>query len=273
MNEVVKYQTEQGDVELSTSTIKQYLVSGNGKVTDQEVLMFLNLCKYQKLNPFLREAYLIKFGDQPATIVTGKEVFTKRAAKKPEYDGSDAGIIVRKGDEILYRPGTMSTKEETLIGGWAEVYRKDWKRPVRSEVSLDEYQRFKKDGSLMPNWKSMPATMIRKVALVQALREAFPEDLGGMYSQEEMPVDDSKLETKAIDVAPVEVVKESDPIVESFMAQDLDEVSGPINVTPTKKEVYRCSNPDCGMKISENVYNYDPRHLCMKCQKAPGGNQ
>jgi hypothetical protein len=119
---------------------------------------------------------------------------------KDQYDGFDAGIILQKGTDLVYRPGSMLVKTEVLVGGWAEVYRKDWKRPIRAEVALAEYIRYKRDGSLMPNWKNMPATMIRKVALVQALREAFPEDLQGMYSQEEMPIDDSSLETKTIEV-------------------------------------------------------------------------
>lgn len=72
-NKTVEYECNGQMVKLSPNIIKQYLVSGNGRVTDQEVVMFLNLCKFQKLNPFLREAYLIKFGSQPATIVTGKE--------------------------------------------------------------------------------------------------------------------------------------------------------------------------------------------------------
>jgi len=45
----------------------------------------------------------------------------------------------------------------------------------------------------MSSWKTMPATMIRKVPLVQSLREAFPDEFGGMYSPEEMPVDSSAL--------------------------------------------------------------------------------
>ena len=263
-NGVVKYNTDAGEIELSPATIKKYLVSGNGNVTDQEIIMFLNLCRYQKLNPFLREAYLIKFGTSPATIVTGKEVFTKRAAKKPEYDGADAGIIIHKGDEVIYRPGTMLANTETLIGGWAEVYRKDWKRPVRSEVSLTEYKRFKADGSPMPNWKSMPATMIRKVALVQALREAFPEDLGGMYSQEEMPVDDSNLESKPVKFTPltaqIGTVSKREETTESINVT-------PVNVSQIKgEEIYNCIK--CGIEIkNKKVYEYKGLGLCIKCQK------
>lgn len=43
--------------------------------------MFINLCKYAGLNPWLKEAYCIKYGNEPATMVVGKEAFMKRAEK------------------------------------------------------------------------------------------------------------------------------------------------------------------------------------------------
>lgn len=188
-NEIVKYEVNGQEIELSPDIIRNYLVSGDGRVTDQEVMMFLSLCKYQKLNPFLREAYLVKYGSQPATIVTGKETYTKRAAASPLCDGYKAGIyVVTKDGEIQKRVGSMFVKAlgETVVGGWAEVYRKDWKVPVCTEVAFDEYIGRKKDGSITKMWSEKGATMIRKVALVQALREALPEELGGTYSPEEI---------------------------------------------------------------------------------------
>ena len=50
---------------------------------------------------------------------------------------------------------------------------------------LKEYIGRKSDGTVNEQWTKRPATMIRKVALVQALREAFPETLGAMYAAEE----------------------------------------------------------------------------------------
>ena len=185
-NNIVVYETPQGKVKLSPEIIRKYLVNGNGRVTDQEVMMFLHLCYYQKLNPFLREAYLIKYGDEPATIVTGKETFTKRAASIPDCNGWIAGVVVLKDGKIVYRPGSLVLKDEELVGGWAEVYRKSWSHPIRIEVSYEEYEGKKKDGTPNRQWKRMPGTMIRKVALVQALREAFPNEFGGLYSPEEM---------------------------------------------------------------------------------------
>jgi hypothetical protein len=64
------------------------------------------------------------------------------------------------------------------------------------------------------SWKTMPATMIRKVAIVSALRDAFPEDFQGMYDSAEMKVDDAKLETKAVDIVEVENEQKIDEAIE-----------------------------------------------------------
>jgi len=185
----VQFDSGGTQVFLSPTIVKNYLVSGNGNVSDQEVVMFIKLCQAQKLNPFLREAYLIKYGSQPATMVTGKEVFTKRAQRNPRYEGHEAGVIVLNDDsELIERAGTLILEDEKLVGGWAKVHIKGYKIPIEMAVTFTEYCLYK-DGKPASNWAVKPATMIRKVALVQALREAFPEDLQGMYDQDEMMVD------------------------------------------------------------------------------------
>lgn len=199
---VVEYECNGEKVKLSPAIVRNYLVNGNGNVTDQEIVMFLNLCRFQHLNPFLREAYLIKFGSSPATMVTGKEVFTKRAKRNKDYRGFEAGIIVQdEGGEVERRVGTFKLPGDTLVGGWAKVYINDFTVPVEIAVSLDEYVGRKKDGEINSQWQNKPATMIRKVALVQALREAFPEDFAGMYSQEEF-AESSDMDLAAIAVEP-----------------------------------------------------------------------
>ena len=188
MDKKVSFEVNGREVELSPNIIKRYLVSG-GQISDQEAVAFLNLCKFAGLNPWLREAYCIKYGNEPATMVTGKEAFLKRAEAHPAYDGAKAGVIVESEEgELIYREGAFVRKEEALVGGWAEVYRKDKAHSMREEVSFDEYAVRKKDGQLNQQWSKKPATMIRKVALVQALRESFPAYFGGMYTSEEVGV-------------------------------------------------------------------------------------
>lgn len=183
----VEYVANGEKVKISMSDVKNYLVSGDkDRVTTKEVVMFLNLCRFAGLNPWLKEAYIIKYGNEPATLVTGKEAFMKRADANPEYEGMESGIVVMTEDgAVTYRVGTIILQGEQLIGGWAEVWRRGRSHSCRVEVSFDEYAGRKKDGSLNSQWVKKPATMIRKVAQVQALRETFPVMLGGMYAAEE----------------------------------------------------------------------------------------
>ena len=183
-----KYVANGEEVTLTPSMVKKFLVSGNANaVTDAEVMMFISLCRYQHLNPFLREAYLVKYGDRnPATIVTGKDTFLKRASRNERYEGKESGIIVKDKDgKIDYREGTFRDEGEQIVGGWAKIHIKG-RQPEMTTVSFEEYAAKKSDGTLNSQWASKPATMIRKVAVVQALREAFPEDFGSLYSPEEM---------------------------------------------------------------------------------------
>jgi phage recombination protein Bet len=218
--------TDSGDIKLSPKIIKQYLVRGNGSVTDQETMMFLSLCKFQKLNPFLNEAYLVKFGTSPANIIVGKEVFTKRAFNHPNFNGLSAGIIVEREGQIVELEGSFKNKNDILLGGWAVVHVKGLEVPFKTSVSLDEYD--KKQST----WKQIPCTMIRKVALVQALREAFPEYFQAMYSEEEMPVDNElinnfdKIETPDESKVEEEVVeiKEVNPIIEEEFEKHTQEI-------------------------------------------------
>ena len=199
-------------VKLSPAIIKKYLVSGDANtVTDQELMMFMMMCKGNHLNPWNREAYCMKYGTQPATMVIGKDAFMKRASGSPEYDGMTSGIVVLNNEtgEIEYRTGTIVIDDqEKIIGGWAEVFRKDRTHSTRIEVSFTEYAGRKKDGSLNNQWATKPATMIRKVAQVQALREAFPESLSNLYTSEEQGVDEP---TGTVIEQPVEIAAEKTP--------------------------------------------------------------
>ena len=181
--ETTTWMTSRGvEVQATTDMLKRMFNAPTA--TDMEVYQFIQICRAQGLNPFLREAYLIKYtADKPASFVTGKETFTQRAEAHQDYDGMEAGIIVQRGDKVEHLAGAFKLKDDVLVGGWAKVHRKGWTTPVEATVALDEYDT---NQSL---WKSKPATMIRKVALVQALREAFPSSFAGLYDSSEMGQD------------------------------------------------------------------------------------
>lgn len=186
----VKYEVDGNEIKLTPSIVQKYIVGTDAQITLPEFKFFTELCKARKLNPFLKEAYCIKFGSNPAQIVVGKDAILKRAILNPNYDGMESGVIVLdKNSEVIERKGTFKLPDEQLVGGWAKVYRKDWQHPTYCSVSFEEVAQKKSNGALNSNWSNKGATMVEKVAKVRALRETFVEELGGMYEAEEMGVD------------------------------------------------------------------------------------
>jgi len=142
--------------------------------TELEFKMFLEFCRSTGLNPFKREIWFIKNGNS-VQIMTGINGFLAIANRHPEYDGMQVDIQEEDGK---------------LISATASVYRKDRKHPSTAKVFFNEYAKNS------PIWKSMPKMMLQKVAKSVALREAFPQELGGIYTQEEMPEEYSLKQTK-----------------------------------------------------------------------------
>lgn len=211
MNEIVKIKDDRGqELQITPDDVRNVLCPS---ANDKEIAMFLELCRAQNLNPFIKDAYLVKYGSAPATIITGKEVFTKRAAKNKSYQGFEAGITVQRGNSIERRDGSAVFDGEKLLGGWARVH-VDGKHPFFDEVAFSEYSSGKS------NWATKPGTMIRKVALVHALREAFPDDFQGLYSAEEMSQDTPQepQEQSSQPQEPIVVEAVENAIIEAYKA-------------------------------------------------------
>lgn len=179
---MVKYEATDGqEVMLTPGIVAKYIVTGGGQVSDKELYSFMMKCKSRGLNPLAGDAYLVCYGGQ-ASVIVSKDYFLRTASQQETFDGFKAGVVVLTKSGLEYREGTLyGQTQEQLVGGWAEVYDKRFRVPIKATVSLGEYSTGK---SL---WASKPATMIRKVALVQALREAYPLSYGGIYDADEMP--------------------------------------------------------------------------------------
>jgi len=174
-----QFEVNGNPVKLNADVVRNFLVSGNGRITDSEAMMFISLCRYQHLNPFLNEAYLVKFGNSPAQQIVSKEAFMKRAEQNPHFKGMQAGCIVVRNNEVIETKGAFVLPKDELVGGWATVKRDDRDLPITVQISFSEFSKGQS------TWKSMPANMIRKTAIVNCLREAFPNDLGAMYTEED----------------------------------------------------------------------------------------
>lgn len=61
---VYKYEVDGEPVNLTMNTVQKYIVGSDARITEQEFVMFASMCKARKLNPFVKDAYLIKYGNQ-----------------------------------------------------------------------------------------------------------------------------------------------------------------------------------------------------------------
>jgi phage recombination protein Bet len=134
--------------------------------TDNEFLLLMQLAKTYQLDPFAKQIWAVKYGNNPAAIFCGRDGFLAIAHRSGKFDGMESGT---------------RTDEDGLVG-WCRVYRKDMSRPFEVEVSLAEYSTGKN------LWQTKPKTMIVKVAESHALRRAF--SISGLYAPEEIDTGD-----------------------------------------------------------------------------------
>ncbi len=144
---------------------------------------------------FNREGAVVYEGEE---LLGGWAKVYRKDRSRPSYsEVKFSEYDVMANGQLFNREGAVVYEGEELLGGWAKVYRKDRSRPSYSEVKFSEYDTGK---SL---WKAKPATMIRKVALVQALREAFPTTFGTLYDESEISIHvDAEGEARELDDEP-----------------------------------------------------------------------
>ena len=219
--------------QLDGETLRNF-VDPKHQASPQELQTLLAIVKNRNLNPFTKEVYFIKYGNNPAQIVVSKDAFMKRAEQNQNYDGFESGVIYENEQgELKTKKGVILPRKATLIGGWCEVYRKDRSRPVYREVELSAYNTHKNW------WQKAPGQMIEKVAIVAAVRDAFSENVGGLYTADEMeqaaPIDVTPQETqedvKARKMAQIEqqIQEQGQPVQPE---QELVEDAGKVDEQP-----------------------------------------
>jgi len=235
----IKYKWQDKDIILTKSDVRN-LISTDPKVTDKEIALFMKLCKYQSLNPFVREVYLVKYGSYPASMVVGKEVFTKRAEQNKDFDGY----------EIIDNYTAKLPLEEFEVT--CKVFKKSIKHAISVTVSYPEYVGTDSKGNVNRMWKSKPRTMLRKVALMQGLREAFPTALGGLYEEHELDQ-----QTMPKDITPkCEAKSESESEEEDVISEEQAEV---IEVEVAEQEQEEMKFEPASDKQKDFIYGTDDK--------------
>lgn len=158
-------------------------------------LVFLHHAQKTGLDPFARQTYMIarkewnprtRTESFKYTIQVGIDGLRVIAERTGRYEGRTP--VSWCGADGVWRDVWLD-KNTPPTAARCGVYKQGFREPLMAVALFDEYAARKKDGSLIALWASKPAHMIGKVSETLALRAAFPQDMSGIYTPEEMDQD------------------------------------------------------------------------------------
>jgi len=203
METVLTTQQNIGDKELLMHLDNLGLTS---KLNEGEKNTYLQIAKAFDLNPFKREIHVSKYGEQ-MSVITGYEVYIKRAERSGQLDGWDVK--------------TEGKPEDNSLKAIITIYRKDRKYPFTHEVMYSEYVQKTNSGTVTKFWQKA-YTMIKKVAISQGFRLCFSDELGGMpYTTEEIPEQNQTIDISHVEFKTDELKEAKDAYLKMLEESDV----------------------------------------------------
>ena len=192
---VVKGNLSQEQAEL----VKRTICKG---ATDDELQMFIGVCNRTGLDPFARQIYAVKrYSKKEKKEVMSIQISIDGsrliAQRSNEYEGQTPAEWC--GKDGVWKQLWVS--KEMPFAARVGVWRKNFREPCFAVAIFDSYAQKYDDGNLMGLWAQFPELMISKCAEALALRKAFPQELSGLYTMEEMGQAENKIK-------PAEIIRE-----------------------------------------------------------------
>lgn len=142
---------------------------------------YFHVCKTTGLDPFRRQIHLIERAGKwtPQTSIDGFRIIRDRSGV---YDGDETFWA---GPDGVWQEAWLDPDNPPVAAKFV-LYVKGRSKPVTAVALWREYVQTKRDGSTTSMWARMSAHMLAKVAEALAIRKAFPDDTGGLYTDDEM---------------------------------------------------------------------------------------
>ena len=191
------------------------LIDPSGKLEDEQLHLFLHVCKEKRLDPRTKQIYAIprfnsRSGKMELTIQTSIDGFRLIAERTGKY-APGKPTVFHFNDTHQLTGATVFVKKYTDDGTWHEV---------SATAFLHEYRPSGKNTF----WDKMPSVMIEKVGESRALRRAFPGDFSGIYSEDEMAQAKNNHAQEPVAEAPKPKVTKA--TITDDQARELDEIIG-----------------------------------------------